>query len=105
MKMVESNLPETMTVRVYHQHTENGKLDATVAVVYDRESGETLGYGRALVNHRKEKSPSRKIGRAVAVGRAMQQALRPKRSRAKIQFDPLEDDDTPYIDWNKFASA
>lgn len=101
MKMIESNLPETMTLRVYHQHTEHGKLDSTLAVVYDKQSGETLGIGHALVNHRKEKSPSRKIGRAVAVGRAMTKALGRKK---KFQLELLDKEEY-YINWDKFVNT
>lgn len=115
MKMIERNLPSNMKLRVHHQHTDGGKLDATVAVVYDRDSGDVLGMGRALVNHRKEKSPSRKIGRAVAVGRAMQQALG-RKSRAYGGFlnesekQQIRDRlhamrEESHIDWTAFISG
>lgn len=101
MKMIEKNLPEGMKVRVHHQHLDNGRLDNTVAVVYDADSGEELGFGRALVNHRKEKSPSRKIGRAVAVGRAMTKALGRKK---KFQLELLDKEEY-YINWDKFVNT
>lgn len=71
MKMLEKNLPSDVKVKVMYQHTDSGKLDTTVAVLYDTTSGRTLGVGRSMVNHRKEKNPSRKMGRTIAVGRAM----------------------------------
>lgn len=101
MKMLERNIPETMKVKVFHQHTDHGKLDCTVAVVYDKDSGEKLGIGRALVNHRKEKTPSRKIGRQVAVGRAMRQALGRNKKRPVMGVVREE----PYIDWTAFISG
>lgn len=101
MKMIERNLPSTMRVKVFHQHTAHGKLDCTVAVVYDKDSGEKLGIGRALVNHRKEKTPSRKVGRQVAVGRAMRQAVGRKRKPFGIGGEKKE----PYIDWTAFAKG
>lgn len=101
MKMLEKNLPESMKVRVFHQHLDTGKLDSTVAVVYDKDSGVVVGMGRALVNHRKEKSPSRKMGRTVAVGRAMRQAV--GRKRKPFMVDMMREE--PYIDWTRFAQG
>ena len=109
MKLIEKNIPEGMKVRVYHQHTAHGKLDATVAVLFDVDTNATVGVGRALVNHRKEKSPSRRMGRAMAVGRAMADAFRKKLPvPTDITFEELDTEEQlvytdPVIDWEKFA--
>ena len=76
MKMIEKNIPENWKLHVEHQHTNHGRLDATVAVILDKITNRPIGAGRALVNHRKEKSPSRKMGRHIAVGRAMVDAYK-----------------------------
>lgn len=108
MKMLEKNLPDTAKVSVYHQHTDNGRLDSTVAVVFDRETGDTLGVGRALVNHRKEKSPSRKMGRQIAVGRAMRSAFGGVKMLPKLDnedelvYSDIQDA-VDRIDWEAWA--
>lgn len=90
MKMLEKNLPSDVRVRVMYQHTDTGKLDATIAVLYDTHSNATLGVGRSMVNHRKEKNPSRKMGRAIAVGRAMAAWKRQKHAHT-IVYGSLAD--------------
>lgn len=96
MKLIEKNIPDSMRVSVSYQHSsEGGRLDATVATLYDRETGETVGVGRALVNHRKEKHPSRKIGRAIAIGRAMQMAGYRKSKKGG----------EPVVDWLSYAET
>lgn len=70
MKNVEHNLPEQYHLRVKHLHNNNGHLTATHATIYDGDK--VVGFGQAVVG-KNEKSPSRRIGRAIAVGRAMKQ--------------------------------
>jgi len=69
MKMTENNLPDGYTVQVIYHYTDKRVLDVTVA--YLKHDDLFVSMGRSHVNHKKEKAPTRKMGRHIAVGRAM----------------------------------
>lgn len=73
-KIVESKIPEGVRLQVVHLHTGNskpkqrrGRQFATVAYLY--KDNVMVGMGKAFCSE--HDAPSRKIGRAVAVGRAL----------------------------------
>jgi hypothetical protein len=78
-KAIETNLPETVKVNVLHLHAGNssarqrkGHSYRTIARLYDKRTDRLVGSGESYCS--KRESPSRKTGRAVAVGRAMVEA-------------------------------
>jgi len=77
MKMLERNLPSNYSVRVWYFRSkgeENGAFCTRVKLIKD--NCEIVGYAHSVAHPKKEKHPSRKMGRAIAVGRAMAQHFR-----------------------------
>lgn len=65
-KYKESNTPDHLALQVrYHK----GKKWVTVAKLYVRATGELASWGQSICSPRD--NPNRKIGRAIAVGRAL----------------------------------
>ena len=74
-KLVESNLPPEVRVHVVHLHKGNssrsqrrGKEFVSIARLYGKNN-ELLGQGKAMCSV--HDNPTRRVGRQVAVGRAM----------------------------------
>jgi hypothetical protein len=77
---VEGNIPKEHRVIVHHFHSGNsskkfrhGRDYMTTAILLDKE-GKRIGSGRAHCSG--GDAPTRAIGRAVAIGRAMKQAYK-----------------------------
>lgn len=77
-KYTEKDIPENIRVVVRHFHSGNssknkrhGKQMRTIADLLDLKTGLILARGKAECH--KGESPSRKIGRQVAIGRALKQ--------------------------------
>jgi len=82
IKFIEANIPENLHLKVHHLH--RGKISksqlkrigqhnteyVTLARLYDRDTN-LVGEGKATCSNRD--NPSRSVGRAVAVGRALQE--------------------------------
>ena len=80
MKYTEQTVPEGVRVHVVHLHEGNcsrNKLKSigqtttkyvTIAKLIDERNGQVIGMGKAVCS--KVDSPTRKVGRAIAVGRA-----------------------------------
>jgi len=78
-KFVESNIPSNVKVHVVHLHSgnssrkqRNGHMYKTICELHDRKTQNLLGVGKACCS--KSDVPTRKLGRAIAVGRAMRAA-------------------------------
>lgn len=80
MTYVEGNIPDYLALRVRYITACRARSKAeaealprwtTIATLYDRATGEEVA--RAVANCGPRDNPSRKIGRAVAVGRAFKQ--------------------------------
>jgi hypothetical protein len=100
-KYIESNIPEDVRVCVYYQHDDTGRIDSTVCVLEDKETHKALGVGRALTSP-KEKSPNRKMGRAIAVGRAFKDM---EYFKFTSEYSGEDEPIMPYIDWEKLATS
>lgn len=81
MRYVESNIPEDVTLRVHYRTSCRARTPGerellprwlTVAQIIDKE-GHLLAEGISRCGPKD--NPSRKIGRAIAVGRALKQAV------------------------------
>lgn len=70
-KMIERNLPEGLTLNVRYVKNGAGRITRTVATI--SEDGLVVGLGEARTSKR-ELHPNRKMGRHIAVGRAMRMA-------------------------------
>ena len=80
MKFKESELPDTMRIKVVHLHPGNsskrqrkGCVYRTLAKILEKDSDRILGRGEARCNPLD--TPSRRVGRDIAVGRALKTAL------------------------------
>lgn len=78
-KYVESNIPEHYKVSVTHLHAGNssrkqrkGHTYNTIARLIDKDTDRIVGFGESYCSRRE--TPSRKVGRSVAIGRAMRSA-------------------------------
>lgn len=73
MKYIEKNVPESLRVEVHHNRlpTHPKARYETVCILRDRRTGEMLA--RATSRCSLKDQPSRKVGRAIAVGRALKQ--------------------------------
>ena len=70
MRYTESNVPEHLRVQVVHRPPRRRKdRYQTYAMLRDRETDALLAIGHSKCS--REDAPSRKVGRAVAVGRAL----------------------------------
>lgn len=71
-KYVESNVPKSLRVQVHHRPESEGFFRyKTVCLLRDSVTNEVRASAMALCSLKD--SPSRKIGRAIAVGRALKQ--------------------------------
>lgn len=68
MRLTEGNLPENIVARVRYTGPDS-PIRVTMARLVDRETNETLATGIARCSE--QDNFSRKIGRSMAVGRAM----------------------------------
>jgi hypothetical protein len=85
-KYTEANIHPSLRLRVHHQkepvwNAERGDWDwhyngVTVAHLYDRQTDRLMGEGIAACRLSVD-MPSRKIGRAIAVGRALKDYYQP----------------------------
>ena len=72
MRYVESNVPEGVRLQVIHRPPRKRKdRYQTYAMLRDSETDALLAIGKSQCS--REDAPSRKVGRAVAVGRALKQ--------------------------------
>lgn len=72
MKLIEKNLPTNVSIKViYDREGVQKRIVRTHAVLLDGDR--LLGVGTATANAN-EPSPSKKVGRAIAIGRAMKRA-------------------------------
>ena len=78
MKYTEETLPTHLQLRVNHFHSGNssnkkrhGKPYITVARIIDKETQIIVAKGKAMCS--KTEAPSRKLGRTIAVNRALEQ--------------------------------
>ena len=80
IKLLETNLPNTLKAHVTHLHSGNsskrqrhGKAYRTIAKLIDIKTQNIVSVGEALCNE--HDVPSRKLGRQIAVGRAFKDYL------------------------------
>ena len=83
MKYLESNLPKGLYIKVVHLHQGNttrsqlkkiGKTNTryvTIAKLFDDNHPFSVAQGMAVCGH--NDSPSRQLGRSIAVGRALRE--------------------------------
>lgn len=73
MKYKEANIPHYLKLKVYHRRPESDDVSTwtTEATLYTADN-QLAGYGLAKCNPKD--NPSRKVGRAIAVGRALKDA-------------------------------
>lgn len=78
----EDNIPEKFKLRVHHLHCGNsthsdrlGHEYVTIAQLFDRETGELITEGKSFCS--KRDVPNKKVGRMVAVGRALKEYYLP----------------------------
>lgn len=69
MKYTEKNVPQSLQVRVQHSRKHPRYRWVTHCELIDRYSGRVTA--RATAHCAPQDNPSRKIGRAIAVGRAL----------------------------------
>lgn len=68
-KFTEKHVPKGVTPKFSHLRNEDRTIFETICVLIDNSSGAILARGRSRVSPRD--NPSKKIGRAISVGRAM----------------------------------
>lgn len=74
-RFTEAQLPESVGIRYKHFRGSNGRLLFTDCYLYDKETEVRIATGTARVSEN-ETSPSKKIGRDIARGRAIKQFVR-----------------------------
>ena len=68
MKLIETNMPQEFAVKVIYDRDPRGRIQRTHAVILKGEKLISVGVAESSPS---EHSPSRAVGRAVAIGRAM----------------------------------
>lgn len=68
-KFTEKHVPEGVTAKFSHLRNEDRTIFETICCLIEDSSGIILARGRSRVSPRD--NPSKKIGRAISVGRAM----------------------------------